>query len=249
LGTLELIGLALIGLFSGWLNVMAGGGSLLTVPVMLFMGIPAPVANGTNRIGIILQSIAAVSTFYKKGFAQFRLSASLAVAASVGAFAGAMVGVQLTGVWFDRFLAAVMIIVMILMATGIEKPNASQAGAEESKNLIVGHLCLVMAGFWGGMIQIGVGFILMPILHRVMGFDLVRVNMHKVFVVLVYTPIALAVFSAHVEILWQAGIALAVGMAIGGWFGAHTSVRHGKKWIKRVLFTVLLVFIAKLLWP
>ncbi len=249
MGPLELIGLALIGVAAGWLNVMAGGGSLLTLPALLFFGLPAPVANGTNRIGILLQSIAAVSTFLRRGLAQFRLSLTLAVAAALGAVAGASVGVNLTGVWFDRFLAAVLIVVMLLMATGKHEAEEDRATTVKPRRLLLGHVCMVGAGFWGGMIQVGVGFILMPILHRVMGFDLVRVNMHKVFVVLVYTPVALAVFSAHVEILWTTGLVLALGMMVGGWLGAHSSIRYGRVWIRRVLFVLLSVFIAKLLWP
>ncbi len=241
--------LSIAGVMAGWLNVMAGGGSLLTVPVMLFMGVPAPVANGTNRIGILMQNIAAVTAFFRKGFSDFRLSLSLAAAASVGAVGGAMVGVKLEGVWFDRLLAVVIIGVMILMATGKKSRGPTENGDGKPKRLLLGHICMVGAGFWGGLIQIGVGFILMPILHRVMGLDLVRVNMHKVFVVLVYTVIALIVFAANVEILWVAGIALAIGMMIGGWLGAHTTVKHGDVWIRRVLFVTLTVIIVKLLWP
>lgn len=245
---LQLALLSVVGVFAGWLNVMAGGGSLLTIPVMLFMGIPAPVANGTNRIGILMQNVSAVTAFFKKGFSDFRLSLSLAAAASLGALGGALTGVNLDGVWFDRLLAAVMIGVMILMATGHKSAPTDASADGKPKRLLFGHLCMIGAGFWGGLIQIGVGFILMPILHRVMGLDLVRVNMHKVFVVLVYTIIALAVFAAHVEILWVAGFALALGMMIGGWLGAHTTVHRGETWIRRVLFITLTLFIVKLLW-
>jgi uncharacterized membrane protein YfcA len=245
----QLLILTAAGVFAGWLNVMAGGGSLLTVPIMLFMGIPAPVANGTNRIGILMQNVSAVTAFFRRGFSDFRLSLSLAAAASFGAIGGAMAGVNLEGEWFDRLLALVMAGVMILMVTGKRPPGPTESGNGKPKRLLLGHLCMVGAGFWGGLIQIGVGFILMPILHRVMGFDLVRVNMHKVFVVLVYTAIALAVFAAHVEILWVAGLALALGTVAGGWLGVHTTVRHGDIWIRRVLFVTLSAFIAKLLWP
>jgi uncharacterized membrane protein YfcA len=246
----QLILLAGVGVMAGWLNVMAGGGSLLTVPVMLFMDIPAPVANGTNRIGILMQNVSAVTAFFRKGFSDFRLSLSLSAAASVGAVGGAMLGVELDGVWFDRLLAAVIVGVMMLMATGKKSSGAPPAGGGGApQRLLLGHLCMVGAGFWGGLIQIGVGFILMPILHRVMGLDLVRVNMHKVFVVLVYTLIALTVFAANVQILWVAGMALALGMMIGGWLGAHTTVVHGEVWIRRVLFAALSVIIVKLLWP
>jgi len=242
----QIIVLTLAGILAGWLNVMAGGGSLLTVPIMLFMGIPAPVANGTNRIAILAQNVTAVTTFRKRGFSDFRLSLSLAGAASLGALGGASLGVHLEGEWFDRMLALVMIAVMILMATGHDKVKPV-GGETQAKNLLLGHILMVGAGFWGGLIQIGVGFILMPILHRVMGLDLVRVNMHKVFVVLVYTVVALAVFATQLELLWWTGAALALGNSIGGWLGAHTTVTRGETLIRRVLFVTLTAFIIKLL--
>lgn len=242
----QIIVLALAGVVAGWLNVMAGGGSLLTVPVMLFMDLPGPVANGTNRIAILAQNITAVYAFFRKGFSDFRLSMTLSLAASVGAAGGAMLGVKLEGEWFERVLALVMIAVMLIMAMGNGKAKATATGGEP-KRLLLGHLCMVGAGFWGGFIQIGVGFILMPILHRVMGLDLVRVNMYKVFVVLIYTIVALAVFASQLELMWWAGIGLAVGNSIGGWYGAHTTVNRGEVWIKRVMYVALSAFIVKLL--
>ncbi|MCG8086503.1 MAG: sulfite exporter TauE/SafE family protein [Candidatus Thiodiazotropha taylori] len=238
--------LALVGVAAGWLNVMAGGGSLLTIPVMLFMGIPGPVANGTNRIAILAQNITAVTAFRRRGYSDFKLGFSLAAAASLGAIGGASVGVKLDGVWFDRVLALVMVGVMILMATGHDKIKPT-GGERKAKNLFTGHLLMVGAGFWGGFIQIGVGFILMPILHRVLGLDLVRVNMHKVLIVLVYTIVALGIFAANLELMWWIGISLAIGNSIGGWLGAHTTITHGEGLIRRVLYLALSAFIIKLL--
>jgi uncharacterized membrane protein YfcA len=242
----QIILLVFVGMLSGWLNVMAGGGSLLSVPVMLFMDIPAPVANGTNRIAILAQNITAVYTFFRKGFSDFKLSLSLSLMACLGAVGGAWVGVQLEGVWFNRLLAAVMIGVMITMATG-KKIRHKTAEEEHAKNLLLGHLLMIVAGFWGGMIQIGVGFILMPILHRVMGFGLVRVNMYKVFVVLSYTIVALAIFASQLQLMWWAGLGLALGNSIGGWYGAHTTIHKGEAWIRRVFFLTLSIFVIKLL--
>lgn len=236
----------IVGIFAGWLNVMAGGGSLLTIPVMLFMDIPAPVTNGTNRIAILAQNITAVYTFFRKGFSDLKLSISLSLFASLGAIAGAWLGVKLDGVWFNRLLALVMIVVMILMATG--KPiNRDPGLGSQPKNLLLGHFCMIVAGFWGGLIQIGVGFILMPILHRVMGFDLIHVNMYKVFIVLSFTIVALFIFASQLQLLWWTGLGLAVGNSIGGWYGAHTTVHKGEAWIKIVLYITLSCFIVKLL--
>lgn len=234
-----------VGIVSGWVNVLAGGGSILSVPVMLFLGMPGPVANGTNRIGIIAQNAAAVWGFFRNGFSDFRLSATLAACASVGAFAGANVGVRLEGVWFERTLALVMIGILLIMLTGAGQKPADENG--KPRNLVLGHILIVGAGFWGGFIQIGVGLIMMPILNRVMGLDLVRVNMHKVFIALVFSVVALAVFAAQVEIRWALGFALAAGYAVGGWLGAHAAVEKGAALIKKVFYLALIAMAVKLL--
>ena len=102
-------------------------------------------------------------------------------------------------------------------------------------------------GFWGGFIQLGVGFIIMPVLNRVMGLDLVRTNMHKVFIIAIYTIVALSIFASQIELLWVVGIALAVGNSIGGYLGAHFTVSKGERLVRLVLNLVLVAFIIKLL--
>lgn len=240
--------LAGTGVAAGFLNVMAGGGSLLSVPIMLFLGVPGPVANGTNRISIIAQNIVAVRTFFRRGFSDFRLSLSLALAAIPGAILGALVGVRLDGAWFDRVVALIMIAVLVVMQLPSRK-HSEQAPPMTRGRLVAGHVLMFGAGCWGGFIQIGVGFILMPILHRVMGLDLVRTNMHKVFIALTYNLVALAIFASAVSIHWTFGLALAAGNSLGGYFGARFSVSGGEVWIRRILTLVLLVFIVKLLLP
>ena len=239
--------LIVVGIVGGFLNVMAGGGSLITVPVMVFMGLPGPVANGTYRIAILAQNLTAVVTFARRGFSDYRLSLTLAACAIPGALAGALVGTQLEGVWFNRALALIMIAVMLVMYFDKGATERSQDHQPTRRQLFNGHLLMVGAGFWGGFIQLGVGFILMPILNRVMGLDLVRTNMHKVFIIAVYTIAALSVFASQIELMWVVGIALALGNAIGGYLGAHFAVTKGEGLIRLVLNLVLVAFIIKLL--
>lgn len=243
---IELSLLALAGFASGWVNVVAGGGSLFTVPVMIFLGLPGPVANGTNRISIIAQNVVAIGAFFSKGFSDFRLSATLAAAASIGAWFGARAGVSLEGVWFNRTVAGAMIAVLILMATGRDRPPAPAQPMGAPRNAALGHVLMVGAGFWGGFIQIGVGFLLMPILYRVMGLDLVRVNMHKVFIAFVFSIVALAVFAAEVEIRWDAGAALALGTALGGFMGAEATMKRGAAFIKAAVYVLASAMAVKL---
>ena len=240
--------LTAVGTGAGILNVMAGGGSLVSIPVMLFLGLPGPVANGTNRISIIAQNIVAVRTFLRRGFADFRLSLTLSACALPGAILGSLVGVRLEGEWFERVLAVVMIGVLVLMRFDSGKRSGPSLEMTRQR-LVAGHALMFLAGCWGGFIQVGVGFILMPILHRVMGLDLVRTNMHKVFIALSYNLVAIFIYASLVSIHWSLGLALAAGNAMGGYFGARFSVAGGEVWIRRVFTGVLIVFIAKLLLP
>lgn len=239
--------LVAVGSIAGFLNVIAGGGSLLTVPVMVFMGLPGPVANGTNRIAILAQNITAIAAFARRGFADFRLSLTLAACALPGAVAGALLGVQLQGAWFNRTLALIMVAIMLWMHFDKRAAEQSESYQPTPRQLLRGHVLMVGVGFWGGFIQLGVGFLIMPVLNRVMGLDLVRTNMHKVFIVALYTIAALMIFASQIELVWMIGISLAVGNSIGGYLGARITISGGERMIRRVLYFVLIIFIIKLL--
>ena len=238
--------LFLVGIVVGFVNVMAGGGSLLTIPIMLFMGVPGPIANGTNRIAIIAQMATAVVAFFKKGYSDFKLSLTLALAALPSAVAGAYAGTHLEGVWFNRVVAVIMLVVMLVMATKKEGETAVQAPPGKPR-LLLAHFLMFLVGFYGGFIQIGIGFLFMPILNKTLGLDLVRVNMHKTFIISFYTTAALVVFAWQVEIFWILGLCLALGTSIGAWLSAHVQVSKGERIIKVVLNTVLVLIIVRLL--
>ncbi len=239
--------LMLSGIAAGFMNVMAGGGSMLTVPVMVFLGLPGPVANGTNRIAIVAQSVTAVTTFFSKGFSDFRLSFTLALCAVPGAVLGAMAGVRLEGVWFNRVLALVLLFVMIMLWRKDSAKSEQNTEAPSRRRIVAAHILMIGVGFYGGFIQIGVGFLLIGVLANVLNLDLVRVNMHKVFIAGCFNLAALIVYAVNLPLVWVLGLTLAVGNSIGGWLGAHTSVHKGENAIKWVLNAVLIVFILKLL--
>ena len=235
-----------VGFAAGFLNVVAGGGSTLSVPVMIFMGLPAPIANGTNRIAILAQNITAVVTFFRRGYSDFKLSLSLAICAIPGAVVGALVGVEFEGIWFNRMLAIIMF--GIILINHLDKKTAPTKKIVTSRiRLVIGHLMMILVGFWGGVIQIGVGFLIMPILSGVIGLDLVRTNMHKVFIIGTYTVVALAIFASNLEIPWMIGLALASGNMLGGYLGARISISQGDRFIRIVLNVVLTCFIVRLL--
>lgn len=243
---LELILLVITGVATGFLNVMAGGGSMLSVPIMIFLGVPGTVANGTNRIAILPQNISAVWAFYRKGFSNFKLSLSLGACTIPGTLIGASLAARVPNDQFNNLLAIIMVVVLIVMA--LPQAKTIEADQAPSKNrLIAGHALMVLIGFWGGFIHIGVGFLLMPVLNRVMQLDLITTNAHKVFIVLCYTAVALTVFASQLELVWKYGVALGIGTWIGAWIAANVQIDRGIGAVKLTLNIVIIAFIIKLL--
>lgn len=243
-----LILLSLGGVTAGFMNVLAGGGSMLTIPMMLLMNLPGAVANGTNRIAILAQNITASITFFRSKSSNLKLSITLSLCAIPGAIIGAYYGAQLNGLAFNRVIAIIMLLGLISMLfdnTNYSKPQPVTEPEQCLRNRI-GHFLMFFVGIFGGFIQIGVGLILMPLLYKVMRLDLVAVNSHKVFIVMCYTVVSLAIFASTVEIAWILGLALAIGNSIGGWLGAKATIKKGEKLIKTVLYIVLVAFIIRL---
>lgn len=242
----ELTLLLITGIATGFLNVMAGGGSMLSVPIMIFLGVPGTIANATNRIAILPQNVSAVWAFYRKGFANFKLSLTLGLCTIPGTIIGANIASKVPNDQFNNVLAIIMIVVLVVMA--LPQPKTITVNETPSRNrLIAGHLLMVLIGFWGGFIHIGVGFLLMPVLNRVMQLDLITTNAHKVLIVLCYTCVALIVFASQLELVWKYGIALGIGTWIGAWIAANMQVKQGIGAIKWTLNIVISVFIIKLI--
>jgi len=210
------------------------------MPVLIFLGLEPAAANGTNRVAILIQNITAVSSFRQKGLSDFRLSLSLALCTIPGAVIGALAAIAIDPLLFKRILAGVLVAALILI---LVRRSPDEGAAAAATHPIWAHLAAVGIGFYGGFIQAGVGFLLMPLLHRLLALDLVRVNMHKVFIIGVYMIPSLLVFAVRGQVWWIAGLALAVGNAIGGWIGTHVTVSRGERAI-RVVFTVAVAAMA-----
>jgi len=234
-----------VGLIAGFMNVTAGGGSTLTLPTLIFLGLDAAVANGTNRIAIFVQNVFAVYSFKKEKYQQFNLSLKLSLFTLPGAIAGAILAVKISDALFQRILGVVMIGIIISMI--IPKAKIAFDNNSKKKITVTVLISMLFIGFYGGFVQVGVGFIIMAALNYLLKFDLVHVNMHKVFIVLVYTVPALLIFIFTGSINWLFGISLAAGNAIGGWWAVKVSVKKGDKLIKVVLIIAILIMSLKLL--
>ncbi len=231
-----------VGAVAGFINVNAGGGSSLTLPTLIFLGLDAAVANGTNRIGLILQNIFAVTSFRKNKIFKFKTSIFLAVFTLPGAIIGAIIATQVSNTLFQRILGGVLILVVISM---FFSRSYKKDALESSRSWFI-YPALFGIGFYGGFLQVGVGFLFMAALYHLLRVNLVFVNMHKVFIILIYTIPALAVFSLTGNVNWQFGLVLAAGNALGGWWGAHAAVKGGEKVIRIILAVAITIMAGKL---
>jgi uncharacterized membrane protein YfcA len=233
-----------VGIVSGFMNVVAGGGSSLTLPALILLGLDSTVANGTNRIAVIMQNISAVYAFRQEKYSQFKLSWKLSIITLPGAIAGALIAIEVGDELFKKILGIIMIGVIISMLI----PNPKNNGTGNSTKIPwTVHLSMFGIGFYGGFIQVGIGFMIMATLLYLMKLNLVIVNMHKVFIVLVLTIPAFIVFLVSGNINWQLGISLAAGNALGGWWAAKLSVKKGESFIKMILIITVFIMALKLL--
>ncbi|OQX94788.1 hypothetical protein B6I21_08830 [candidate division KSB1 bacterium 4572_119] len=241
----KLILLFLVGSVAGFINVMAGGGSTLSLPILIFLGLESSMANGTNRIAIFIQNVSAVVSFKQEKFAQFKLSLKLAAFTLPGAIIGAVIAVNISNELFQKILAIVMIGIIFMLLTPKSKKQFKTETGDYNPWLL--YPALIGIGFYGGFIQAGVGFIIMATLHYIMRLNLIHVNMHKVFIIGLYMIPAILVFYFTDNINWLYGLLLAGGNAFGAWWAAKLAVKKGEKVIRGVLLVAIFIMAMKLL--
>lgn len=232
--------LLVVGVVAGALNAVAGGGSFLTLPALIFFGLPAGVANGTNRIGVVLQGISSTWSFHRDRVLDLRLAAWATLPAAIGAVLGVGLALRISDEGFEKVLAVLMVVISLVSfwkPKPPEEPEATHRGL-----LVLGYF---LAGIYGGFVQAGVGFLLLAV-TTFAGLDLVRGNAVKVVAVLGFTSVALALFVWQGRVEWLPGVVLGVGNLVGGYVGARWAVLKGHDWIRIVVTVAILVFAVKL---
>ncbi len=230
------------GLFAGAINTVAGGGSMLTVPLLVLAGVPGNAANGSNRVGILTSNVAAVATFRRLGVDGLRHASRVVVPVVLGGLIGSFaVGRVLDDAAFERVFGLLMIPLVIL---SVRRPtNATGEHAWSTAKVVIVFLLI---GIYGGAFQAGVGLVLLAALTR-SGFDLVMSNSIKVIVNTAVTVVALPVFILNGDVEWVPALVLAAGFVVGGWLGAQASFRGGEVLIRRVMVIAALGLAGRLI--
>lgn len=230
-----------VGVAAGVVNTLAGGGSFLSLSAMIWLGLPADVANATNRLGVLVQSGAAAAAFRRQGVIPDAPLWPMAAAVCLGAVAGASLSVILPTELFEPVLAATM---LVMLGVTLLRPRS---WLEPGEARAVRWPALVAAGAYGGFLQAGVGVLLLAVLVLLGGLDPVRANARKVALVALLTLPALAIYVAWGLVDWPAAAWLALGSSVGGALGSRLTVGAGARLVWAAVVLVVVATAARLL--
>jgi hypothetical protein len=246
---LELAALAGAGLAAGFVNTLAGGGSMIMVPALLLAGVPADVANGTTRVPILAQCATSAATFARARRLERAPALDVAPLAVVGALAGAWIATLIPNRIFEPLLVGTM---MVMAVTMLLRPEtlAPPPGTEPRRVLgaPLAMLCTLAAGFYGGVLQAGAGIVLLALFSGLLRYDLIRANALKAIVMLAYIAVTVAVFAARGRIEWAAAGVMTIGAVLGAWLGARLALQAGAAWIRWVVLAMVLALGGWVLW-
>ncbi|PCM45442.1 sulfite exporter TauE/SafE family protein [Marinobacter sp. ANT_B65] len=242
----EIAALLALGGIAGFINVLSAGGSMLTLPLLMFLGLPPQVANGTNRVAIILQSTTAVAGFRRLGHGNLRVSLHLAVPAVLGSLLGAWIATWVPDAVFELVLISAMIGASIFMLLPQPKLDTNPLTPERLGPVI--YVAMFLIGAYGGFIQVGVGALFIVVLYRVLRIDLRQVNVFKVSIILLYTVPALAVFAINGQVRWGMGLILAVGNIAGAFVAVRVNLSEkGGQWVKWITLVMAGAILIRLI--
>ncbi|MBN3035288.1 MAG: sulfite exporter TauE/SafE family protein [Bacteroidales bacterium] len=241
---IEVSALVVSGLLVGFINTLAGGGSIISLSVLMFLGLPAPVANGTNRIAILFQNIAAVGSFRHQKVLDHRKGIALAIPAAVGSVIGALIAVDVNEQVIEISIGIVMLVMAGVILYKPQRWLKGVPGLTHRKVTFWQYLLFFMIGIYGGFLHMGVGYALLAGIVLGAGYDLVKANAIKVLIILIWSPFILLVFQLNGQIHLLYGLILATGNTLGALIATRMAVSWGAGFVRWVIITVILVTAA-----
>ena len=237
--------LIIAGILTGFINTLAGSGSLITLPLLMFMGLPANVANGTNRIGIFLQSAVGAASFRQSRVFEYREGLWLALPATAGSLIGAIAAVNMSSRTMEIIIGSLLLFMFFIVLYKPEKWISDKAGRIDGRPKLSQLVIFFFIGLYGGFIQAGVGFILLAGLVLGAGVNLTKANALKVFIVFVYTSVALVVFIVNRQVDYLAGFVLASGSMLGAYLATKFAIKNGPRIVRIILLVIILISALK----
>ena len=238
-----LVALFLVGMLASFVNMLAGGGSVLVLGLMTIMGVDPAVANATNRVGVLISTASGAAAYRSGKYTNLKESLKLSLWTLPGSIAGAFFSVNISSRMLEQLMALVMLFILVTLFLPKRKENEDTW--HYSRFLL--YPSLIVIGFYGGFIQAGVGFLLAGSLCHFGNMDLMRMNMHRVFLVFLFTIPAILVFIWSGKINWIYAVVLSAGNGLASWMTIKLALKKGEKIVKFGLAIAIVIIAGKML--
>jgi len=236
------------GFMSGVINTLAGSGSVFTLPVLLFMGLPPHIANGTNRVGILLQTFVGSVMLYAKGGSRFKKDIKYIIPTVLGSAFGAWIAIDIDKEYLEMTIAIVMLVLLMVTLSRYSDMLRETDAPLTTLRQIGGYPLLFIIGAYGGFIQLGVGIFTLAALVLFLNMTLRHANALKNMMNFFLTVPAFLIFAWNGQIIWEVGLVIAVGQAAGAFVAARYALQSttAHVWIRRLLVVMMVATAVKL---
>lgn len=238
--------LILSGVLVGIINTLAGSGTAISYYLFILLGLPPHIANGTTRPSVILQTLAATLSFKKQNVLDLKKGIKLSIPTVLGSILGASIAVKIDKDIFEIVVGFVMLLMLFFIFYKPEVWIKGKAEKIKEKPSIIQYIVFFAIGVYGGFIHIGVGIFLLAALVLLSGYDLVKANALKVFIVMVYSPVTLIIFMYNNQVNYYLGLIVAIGNIFGGYYASKYAVKWGASFVRWVLIIVVTLYIFDL---
>ena len=240
-----LILLAIAAYGAGFIDSIAGGGGLITVPALILAGLPPVTALGTNKLQSLFGSGSATWAYASKGHVDLKSQAGSAILSAAGSALGAYAATLVSSEWLRAFLPVLMIAIALYF---LFKPNISDEDRVQRMAPVLFAAAIVPAiGFYDGIFGPGTGSFFMLGFVTLAGYGLLKATAHTKLLNFASNIGAFIIFAMSGAIDWKIGIVMGAAQFAGARTGAHFAMKNGSRIIKPLLVTVCLALAAKLL--
>jgi uncharacterized protein len=245
MSTTTTIALIISGLLVGFINTLAGGGTIISLSLFMLLGLPPAVANGTNRIAVIAQNFVAVRNFRKQKIIDTDMGVKLAIPTTIGSIIGASIGANINQQIFEVSFGVIMLAMLALLVFKPERWLKGNPALADRPVSLKSILLFFLIGIYGGYLHVGVGYFILAGAVLGSGLNLVKANAIKNLIVLCYVPFSLLVFVINNQVSWRYGLVHAIGNVIGAYVASRWAIKLGSNFIRWIMIVLILVSIAQ----
>lgn len=239
--------LIISGIMVGFINTLAGGGTVISISLFMFLGLPPVVANGTNRIPIIFQTITAVILYQKKKLIDWGKGIRLSIPIILGNITGAFLAGSLPNKIFSYIFAGIVVLFGVSMFFNPSKWLKENKALQVKPVTIIQYVTYYFLGIYAGFVHVGIGYFYLGMLVLVSGYDIVKANVLKIVFVMCSVPFSLMVFAAQGHVDWGAGLVHSIGNIIGASIGVNFAIKKGGNFVRYIILALVLLVVLQLL--